>query len=331
MKICLFDHHNTPYPIKTYGGIERIVQYLFEYLVDKKYDVTLIINDNNQYSYKNGNVIRLPFYELENIRYGRRNIFSEINCDIFHTNTSGIHQNIDFNGYSGKWISTCHGFKEDAAAEYQVFISENQYKQHIRDYRSNERSKKCYLCYNGIDNSRLYPVKGSRDRYIWFSGIRYDKNCHILPELAKRINQKIHIYGNIQDQSYFDYYIKPYLGSLLEYHGAINDDEDKRKMFSNAKVYIHTTYDFEEPFGLSIVEAYACGIPVVGFNKGSLPEIVHNPKNNLAGNLEELVNIIKKGEYFVSENVLTDLVSKKFSCEKMGEVYTRIYNHILEN
>jgi glycosyltransferase involved in cell wall biosynthesis len=331
MKICLFDHHNTPYPIKQYGGIERVIENLFKYLVDNDYDVTLIINDNNEFGYKNGKVIQLPFYELENIRYGRKNIFNDVECDIFHTHTSGIHQNIDFRGFRGKWVSTCHGFREDAAAEYLVFISESQYNQHVLDYNSNLRSKKCYICYNGVDTNTLYPTNKTKDRIIWFSGIRYEKNAHILSEFAKCIGEKIYIYGNIQDQNYFDGYIKPYLNNLLEYCGPISGDIEKREMFNESKLYIHTTYEFKEPFGLSIMEAQACGVPVVGFNSGSLPEIVYNSKNNLSDSFNGLVDIINSKKYITDENLLIEWVNKRFTYQKMGEVYTKIYKHILQN
>lgn len=341
MKICLFDHHNTPYPVgcngeksnKAYftsGGLERVNNMLFKYFVDSGHDVTLIINNVQEYKYKNAKIIQLPYDELQNIRLGRKNILKEIDCDIFHTYTSGPNQNFDFNGYKGKWIALCGGHMEEVGAPHQIFVCNNQYRLHQKNYNCDTKCNKCYICYLGVDTDIHYPINGTNDKIIWFSNLRSDKNPQILPKLAELIQEPIYIYGCIEgNEELFNTSIKPYLGHLLHYCGPITSDEQKREMFSNAKLYLHTPDTFEEPFGLTIAEAQACGVSVVGFKKGSLPEIAYNSDRQLASSIEEMAEIIKEKKYTTDKNKVANWTKNKFSIEEMGKRFLSIYEQAL--
>lgn len=331
MKICIFDHNNNPYPILGYGG-ERMSQHLFEKLCDWNYDVTIVITDRSNYSYKNGKVIKLPPQEIEDIRFGKINFFKKYNndFDIFQTFTSGIHQNFNFNDFYGKWVGSCWGYKEDASAPYLTFISKNQYENHVLDYSSDKRCIKSYISYSGVDTSSLFPIAANKNKIIWFAGIRFDKNTHLLPHISAQINRPIHMYGVVQDHYYFDNYVKPYLNDNLIYCGPIFGDEQKKAVFSEAELYLHTTYEFKEPFGLTIMEAQACGVPVVGFKTGSLPEIVYK-KENLANTLEEYIDIINKRQYYVDIVDQVEWVHKNFSIDVVIGHHIKIYEDILNN
>ena len=85
------------------------------------------------------------------------------------------------------------------------------------------------------------------------------------------------IAGIIQDVNYFEEKVKPYFNDDIRYEGSA-DAKERDKLLGNASALLHPI-NFAEPFGLSVVESFACGTPVIAFNKGSMPELILDGKN----------------------------------------------------
>jgi hypothetical protein len=128
-KICLYDHHDYPIPTDGIGGVIGLFQLLYEELSKfPDFELTIIVNDKSTLvSYKNFKVIKLPFSEIENIRFGRVPITKYFNGEIFYSNSSGRHVDFDFSNFQGKWVAVCHGCEEWVGdADCQIFVSNNQ-------------------------------------------------------------------------------------------------------------------------------------------------------------------------------------------------------------
>ena len=292
MKICLFDHHNNPYPIQGYGGIERINQLLFESLSENGYDITLICVEGStiNLNMENSKIISLPFEELENIRYGKIPVSKYFNGDIFQTHTSSTkHCNFDFKGFTGKWVATCHGYNEWVGAKYQSFVSNNQYEQHIRDGLIENTVEYTFITNGAINSNILKYIDGPHNKLVWLFRICNDKGVDRLIEIAEKLNETIIVAGNIVDNNLFERLIKL---SNIEYYGVIKTEEEKINFFANAKASLHTSI-FEDPFPLTILEAQMCGIPVVTWANGSVKESNYN-LNNIMLYLYFIQNIYSK-------------------------------------
>jgi glycosyltransferase involved in cell wall biosynthesis len=127
--------------------------------------------------------------------------------------------------------------------------------------------------YHGIDIEQFEFNDNPDDYLIFFGRIHYDKGTKEAIEIAKKTHRPLIIAGIIQDKEYYETYVKPEIdGKQIQYIGSVGPD--KRNFYlKNAYALLHPI-NFNEPFGLSVVEAMACGTPVIAFPKGSMPEII---------------------------------------------------------
>jgi glycosyltransferase involved in cell wall biosynthesis len=98
--------------------------------------------------------------------------------------------------------------------------------------------------------------------------------------------------GIIQDQAYYDQYVAPRIDNdKVVYIGSVGPDE-RNRLLGRACALLHPI-QFDEPFGLSVIESMACGTPVIAFDRGSMPELIENGKNGfLVGNVDEAVEAV---------------------------------------
>ncbi|RZL20371.1 MAG: glycosyltransferase [Pedobacter sp.] len=131
----------------------------------------------------------------------------------------------------------------------------------------------CAIIYNGIDISswEFHPAS-SKDKYaVWFGRIHPDKGLHLAVAAAKLAGIKLKVAGAIADQKYYEQYVVPVLDDSIELLGLC-DHEQLNDLIGAASVCL-VTPTWEEPFGLVLAEAMACGTPIAGFKIGALPEI----------------------------------------------------------
>ena len=133
--------------------------------------------------------------------------------------------------------------------------------------------------YNAIDFSKYTLQTRVEDDapLIFFSRLDRIKGCHNAISLAKKTGRKLIIAGNIshvkEEQTYFEKEIKPYVdGNQILYVGPLNDEE-KNQYLGKCDALL-MLIEWDEPFGMVMAEAMACGTPVIGFRRGSVPEVV---------------------------------------------------------
>lgn len=320
-------------PPRHYGPWERVVSLLTEGLVKKKIDVTLYATGDSLTSAKLRSICKTPYEEDKNIdpKVCECLHISEImeQADEFDI----IHNNYDFLPltYSGliktPMVTTIHGFSSTKILP--VYKKYNKTTHYVSISYADRSPELDYIrnVYHGIDIDNFTLNEDKGDYLLYFGRIHSDKGTWEAIQVAKTAKMKLIIAGIIQDKTYYEQYVKPYLNDDITYIGSIAPQE-RDSVLRNACALLHPI-NFNEPFGLSVVESMACGTPVLAFGKGSMPEVIQNGKNGfIVSNIEEMAQRLKDIEN-ISRKLCRETVVKRFSQEKMVKEYIEVYKEIL--
>ena len=191
--------------------------------------------------------------------------------------------------------------------------------------------------YNGIDTSLFQlrgdtePVSNNRGQYLFLLGrMSPEKGVKEAIDVAKSAGMKLIIAAKVDsvDLKYYEE-VKPMIdGTHIEFIGEINFAE-KVDLIKNAYALL-APIQWEEPFGLNLIEAMACGTPVLGMSRGSFPEIIENGRNGYlsssVGEMSKQVADVAK----ISRNRCRAAVEERFTKAVMARGYLEVYNQILE-
>lgn len=188
--------------------------------------------------------------------------------------------------------------------------------------------------HNGIP-FELYPFSEKPGKYLFFIGrISPEKGVLEAIQIAKESNKKLLIAGPFSPYPNHLNYIKRVKKALKEnkknivYLGTIKNFKQKVRYLKNAFAVLFPI-KWEEPFGLVMIEAMACGTPVIAFNRGAVPEII---KDGVSGFIvktrEEMVQAIEKIE-MLDRKKCREWVKQNFTVEKMVEGYEKIYQKLI--
>lgn len=335
MKIAILSPIAWRTPPRHYGPWERVVSLLAEGLVKEGVDVTLFATGDSITKAKLRSVCPTPYEEDRELdaKVWESLHISEI---MEHSNEFElIHNNYDFLPltYSGliktPIVTTIHGFSSPKIlAVYKKYNNKTHYVS-ISDADRNGELNYIKTIYHGIDIENFTLQKVPGNYLLYFGRIHPDKGTWEAIQVAKMAKMKLVIAGIIQDQAYYDHYVAPWISEDIIYIGSIGP-EDRNKVLGNAYALLHPI-GFNEPFGLSIVEAMACGTPVIAFNKGSMPEIIQDGINGfLVSGIEEMAGKIK-AVMTISRETCRSIVESKFTQVKMVKEYIKVYKEILGN
>lgn len=184
--------------------------------------------------------------------------------------------------------------------------------------------------YHGIDTSR-FPFNETPEDYLLFIGrITEDKGAHLAIEAARAAGMPLVIAGKSHGhEPYWHKEIEPHIdGKMVRYIGEASH-EDKVEYFRNAKALLFPI-QWEEPFGLVMIEAMACGTPVIGFNRGSVDEIVqHKETGFVVHDVKGMVDTIGQLQN-ISRQACRERVDMFFTYDKMVTGYDRLYERVHE-
>jgi glycosyltransferase involved in cell wall biosynthesis len=164
---------------------------------------------------------------------------------------------------------------------------------------------------------------------LFFGRIHHDKGPREAIEIAARAGRKLVLAGIIQDQDYFEREVRPHLdGKRFVYVGSVGPKE-RDELLGGAYALLHPI-NFDEPFGLSVVEAMACGTPVIAFKRGSMPEIIRDGENGfLVHSVAEAVQAVERVSA-IDRLRCRQIVEKRFTVDRMVDDYLRVYEVVLE-
>jgi len=200
--------------------------------------------------------------------------------------------------------------------------------------------KEARVVYGGIDTDFYTPTYEKKDYYLWLNRWHIAKNYKGAIELAKATGIELVMAGEHPDNEMFEYQrncaleavelAKGYSNIHFEFLPLDPDHHTaKRELYRQAKALLFLGV-FQEPFGLSQCEAMACGTPVIGFNYGSVPEVVSNEITGcvINNNMEDLIKSLESINK-ISPAVCRDLTVERFDRKVMAQSYLKEYLNIL--
>lgn len=186
---------------------------------------------------------------------------------------------------------------------------------------------------HGFSSERIVPVYERYDdrvHYVAISDADRHPRLHYTATIhhgIERTGLPLLIAGIVQDRAYFEQQIEPRLDAgTIRYLGPVGPDR-RGKLLGRARALVHLV-NFEEPFGFSVVEAMACGTPVIARPRGSLPELVREGENGyLVGSLKEAAAAVEKAARLDRVAVRAS-VRHRFDADRMVDDYLALYRRI---
>jgi glycosyltransferase involved in cell wall biosynthesis len=301
MNILLTADPELPVPPKYYGGIERIIDMLACSLVERGHEVTLIAHPDstapvNRVAYP-GKTSHSLRDMLVNAAVVTRTIASG-SFDIVHS-FSRLAYLTPIMPMSIPKLMTY----QRAVTRRSVILSRILSRGTLEFCAISRKMMDTvadlgtwHLVYNGvrIDAYNFVPKVLGDAPLVFLGRIEHIKGTHLAIEVAKRTNTRLVIAGNVPDdqRNYFEEQVKPHLTDpQITYIGAV-DDRQKNALLGRARALLMPIL-WEEPFGIVMAEALACGTPIIGLARGSLPEIVeHRVTGFVCDDVDELVKAV---------------------------------------
>jgi glycosyltransferase involved in cell wall biosynthesis len=321
-------------PPRSYGPWELVTSMLTEALVARGVDVTLFATLDSITAGKLDGVVPAPYgddpsidakvWEFRHLAH----LFEQ--ADRFDL----IHNQADFPAHAfarltnTPIVTTIHGFSSERIlpmyTEYQdlvhyVAISEADRCNHLR-YAA--------TIHHGIPIDDFPFNAAGSDDLLFFGRIHPDKGVTEAIAAARSSGRHLHIYGIVQDADYYEREVRPAVdGVSVSYHGAVGGTQ-RLQALGEARALLHLI-NFEEPFGLSIIEAMACGTPVIATRRGSMPELIeHGVTGFLVDNLEEAKQAIER-IHEIDRLTVRRVVADRFSIDRMADDYMALYRRIV--
>jgi len=183
--------------------------------------------------------------------------------------------------------------------------------------------------YNGIDLHSFSLSEKPEDYLLYVGRVVPDKGVKEAVQVARATNSRLLIIGQVypETQEYFDQYIKPFLNDKILYLGHVERNH-LPKYYQKAKALL-TPVQWEEPFGLTTVEAMACGTPVISLRRGAGPEIIQNGRSGfVVDSIAEMIGAVGKIDRIKRSNCRKH-VQNHFSVDRMVDEYETAYHHIV--
>ena len=326
-------------PPHTYGGTEYVVSLLCEELVKRGHEVTLFATADSKTKARHIPIWPRGLFFDTNVWYTpavfgllyknlleRQDEFDVIHdhCEYYTTPFSPF--------LEPPIITTLHNpLKEENAILYKKFPNVNYIAVSHDQRKSGPGVHIVDTVYHGIPVDKYTFSNTPKDYLLWLSNIQPDKGLGNAIEIAKMAGENLVIAGPIfpRNADYFEHRIKPLIdGEQIQFVG-VADFKKKVRLLKGAKAFLFPIFDRQEPFGLVVIEAMACGTPVIAANTGAMPELIDDGVTGfLVESKEEAVQAIGKLET-ISRKRCRSHVEEKFSLSQMVDRYEELYKEVL--
>jgi glycosyltransferase involved in cell wall biosynthesis len=321
-------------PPRHYGPWEQITSLLTEALIERGVDVTLFATKDSETAARLDAVCPAPYSEDPTIdakvweMLHVAHVFEQArNFDLIHNQADFVP--LAFSRMVGTpMVTTIHGFSSD-----RILPAYKAYEDRVHYVAISEADRQPDLRYaatihHGIPLEAFpFDRLGSED-LLFFGRIHPDKGAAEAVTAAHRSGRRLIMAGIVQDQNYHNDQIAPALGDgSVIYLGPVGGAE-RAKTLGSARALLHLI-NFDEPFGLSVVESLACGTPVIACNRGSMPELIDDGVTGfLVNSLGAAVDAIRRIDE-IDRAACRAAVSARFTVDRMADRYLSLYRTIL--
>jgi len=339
MKIAIVAPIAIKIPPDKYGGSEFVVYYLTEELVRRGHEVDLYATGDSETS---ANLISVTPHGVWNIP-GFKDSSSCCLSEVYQLIDSGkkydvIHEHLGPYGTvlarltTTPVLTTIHTLVTEFRAKLYEQVKDNFYLASISDNQRKNFPDLNYIdtVYNGVPVSD-YEFSKDAGQYLCFLG-RFDniKGAREAIDLALATGEKLVMAAKIEDEEYFKKYIEPKIDNeKIVYIGEV-DFKQKIELLKNAKALV-SLINWDEPFGLVVPEANACGTPVIVNPRGAFPELVRDGLNGFItdGTPESAIEAVRKLDQ-IDRSACRKFVEENFSVEKMVDKYESVYKELVD-
>ena len=226
-------------------------------------------------------------------------------------------------------VTTIQGFSSESILPVYEKYNRRGYYVAISEGNRHEALDYVATIHHGIDMHAFEVARGPRDYLLFFARIHEDKGAAEAVEVAERAGMPLVIAGIVQDEEYYERLVAPHVdGERVAYVGSVGPDR-RAELLGGARALVHMI-NFDEPFGFSVVEAMACGTPVVTRPRGSMPEIVRDGENGfLVETVEEAAAALRAAEALDPQAVRAS-VERRFDAGRMVDEYLAVYRRVVE-
>jgi glycosyltransferase involved in cell wall biosynthesis len=322
-------------PPKLYGGTERVVSFLTEELARQGHDVTLFASGD---SLTTATLVPVCEKALRMDKGCVDSVAPHIlqlqmvqdmsdNFDVIHYHTDYLHYPTSRLSNTPQ-LTTLHGRLDipELKSLYEVF-----YDMPVVSISMSQRKPLPHLrwvgnVYHGLPVN-LFRPDFNDGKYLAFLGrVSEEKGVDSAIAIAKQCGVPLKIAAKIDkgDRPYFENHIRHLLDHpLIEFVGEIGEGE-KNEFLGNALALLFPI-NWSEPFGLVMIEAMACGTPVVAFNRGSVPEVIENGVNGFVVSTENEAAMAVKNISSIKRQTCRARFDERFTAPTMAEAYARLY------
>lgn len=325
-------------PPLLYGGTERVVSALTEELVRRDHEVTLFASGDSETSAALVPIAERALRLDPGVRDHYAHTMRELGA-VFEraADFDLIHNHLDYFAWPfarlvrTPVVTTMHGRLDlpDLAAVARDFREQPLVSISDSQRLPLPRANWAATVYNGLDLApyRFYEQPGA---YFAFIGrISPEKNIEGAIEIARATDIPLKIAAKVDpvDEDYYQTNIKPRIdGRSIEFIGEISEHE-KAEFLGPAYALLFAV-DWPEPFGLAMAEAMACGTPVLGLRRGSVPEVVEDGVTGFVRDTENELAMAARRIPEIDRPACRRRVEERFSAAAMTDGYEAVYRHL---
>ena len=334
MKIAMLAPIAWRTPPRHYGPWELVTSLLTEALVARGVDVTLFATLDSITAGTLDGVVPAPYSEDSSIDakvwefrhlahlFGRAGDF-----DL-------IHNQADFSAHAFAMftdtpvVTTIHGFSSDRILPMYVPFQHRVHYVAISDADRRRDLRYAATIHHGIPLETFPFDAAGSDDLLFFGRIHPDKGAAEAIAAARASGRRLDMYGIVQDEDYHRTQVAPHVdGTTIAYHG-VTGGEARLRALGSARALLHLI-NFDEPFGLSVIEAMACGTPVIANRHGSMPELIDDGVTGfLVDSVDEAVAAIARIDR-IDRTTVRRAVADRFTVDRMADAYLTLYRRIL--
>jgi glycosyltransferase involved in cell wall biosynthesis len=332
MKLALLGPVAWRTPPRAYGPWEHVVSMLAEGLVARGVDVTLFATLDSLTSARLDGVCPRPYNE-EPALDGRVSEALHIGHFLERSDQFDlVHNHVDWLPLAmsrlcrTRMVTTIHGFGDGRTLP--AYVSAASAFVSISD--ADRVPELTYLAtvHHGVEELDWPLCASPGDELVSFGRIHPDKANADAIEIARRLGRRLIICGPIHDAAYYAERVAPHVdGQRVRYLGNLGGP-DRARVLGRAAALLHPL-GFDEPFGLSVIEAMMCGTPVVGYRRGALPETIDDGLTGfLVDDVDGAVAAVPRA-LTLNRTRVGAVARRRFSAARMVDDYLAIYDRLL--